>query len=208
MGNTARKFEQEGANISILGRNFQITAPMREYILGKMAKICDLIPQATEVKVLLEIQKEEHKGEIILHFSHFHITVHATKGDVYQAFDECCAKLKGKLRKWKTQIQEHHTKNIFDVEISSQVFDRKKEELFEINDMIEEENFHEIEEEFCPLMVMKRGKKRIATLTVDEASMRFDLSSDPFLVYREEKDQKLKVMWYDKDHELTVLELE
>jgi RecB family endonuclease NucS len=43
---------------------------------------------------------------------------------------------------------------------------------------------------------------------MDEASMRFDLCGEDFMVYREEKDQKLKVMCYDKDHELTVLELE
>ncbi len=208
MGNTARKYEEDDASISILGRNLVVTGSMREHILLRLEKICLMCPPATDIKVYLEIQKEDHKAEIVFHFSHFHVMVHATKPDLYQAFDECCAKLKGKLRKWKTKIQEHHAKRVADVEIDSHVLNRRWEELYEINDMIEEENYHEIEEELRPLKVMKRGKRKIPMLTVDEASMRFDLSGDHFLVYREEKDQKLKVMCYDKDHELTVLELE
>ena len=108
----------------------------------------------------------------------------------------------------ETKIQSHHNKRIADVEIASTVLDRKKEEIYEINDMIEDENLHQIEEELKPLEVKKRGAKKIPILTVDEASMRFDLSGEPFLIYREEKDQKLKAMCYDNDHQLTVLELE
>ena len=208
MGNTARKFEDDSASISILGRNLVVMGSMREHILLKLEKICQMCPPATDIKVYLEVQREEYKAEIVFNFSHFHVTVHATKPDMYQAFDECCAKLKGKLRKWKTKIQEHHAKSFSDIEINSQILDRKKADLFEINDMIEEENFHEVEEELRPLEVTRKGKRRIPMLTVDEASMRFDLSGENFFVYREEKDQKLKVMCYDKDHELTVLELE
>lgn len=208
MADAAKKFEEDDVSISILGRNIQVTAPMREHIHLKLAKIREMCPPATNIKVLLEIQREEHRAEIIFHFSHFHVMVHSTMLDLYQAFDQCCLKLKAKLRKWKTKIQEHHGKNVADIEIDSNILDRRKEALFEINDLIEEETFKEIEEELKPLEVMRRGKRKIPTLTVDEASMRFDLAGDSFLVYREEKDQKLKVMCYDKDHELTVLELE
>lgn len=208
MGNTARQYDDNHAEVSILGRNLQVTPAMREHIHGKMEKIREMCPPATEIKIFLEVQKDEHKAEISFHFSHFHVMVSATSFDLYLAFDKCCLRLKSKLRKWKTKIQEHHGKRIADVEIDSNILDRKKEALNEINDMIEEENFAEIEEDLIPLQVMRRGKKKVSTLTMDEASMRFDLSGEPFLVYREEKDQKLKVMCYDKEHELMVLELE
>jgi putative sigma-54 modulation protein len=208
MANAAEKFDDDQLNITILGRNIQITAPMREHIELKLEKIIDMCEHVTSIKVHLEVQKGEHRAEILFNFSHFHVMVHATTSDIYQSFDNCCAKLKGKLRKWKTKIQDHHAKSLFDTEIYSHVLDRTKEDLFEINDMIEEEMFHEIEEELAPLKVMRREKKRIPMLTVDEASMRFDLEGLNFLVYREESDQKLKVMCYDKDHQLTVLELE
>ncbi|MCH9620960.1 MAG: Ribosome hibernation promotion factor [Chlamydiia bacterium] len=208
MAEGAEKFYEDDISVSILGRNVQVTAPMREHVHLKMDKIREMCPPATSIKVYFEVQREDHKAEIIFNFSHFHVMVHATTHDLYQSFDQCCLKLKAKLRKWKTKIQEHHNKSISSMEIDSRVMDRKKEALFEINDMIEEENFHEIEEELHPLNVLHTGSKKVPMLTVDEAAMRFDLSGEPFLVYREEKDQKLKVMCYDKGHELTVLELE
>jgi putative sigma-54 modulation protein len=208
MANAARKYEEDDVSFSILGRNVQVTAAMKDHVMVKIEKIREMCPPATSIKVFFEVQREQHKAEIIFNFSHFHVMVHASTKDLYQSFDQCCLKLKSKLRKWKTKIQAHHGKNISSVEIDSNVMDRKRQDLFEINDMIEEENFHEIEEELHPLQVMHRGKRRVVTLTVDEALMRFDLSGDEFMVYREEKDQKLKAMCYDKGHELTVLELE
>lgn len=208
MAESARKFDYNDVNVSILGRNIQVTPSMKEHIEVRMDKVREMCPPATDIRVYLEVQKDEHRAEILFHFSHFHVAVHAHSFDLYQAFDMCVAKLKAKLRKWKTRIQEHHGKSISAVEIDSHVFDRKREDLYEINDLIEEENFHEIEEILKPMEVMRRGKRHIPTLTADEASMRFDLCGEAFLVYREEKDQKLKVMCYDKSHELTVLELE
>jgi putative sigma-54 modulation protein len=208
MADPARKFDDNNISVSILGRNLQVTAAMKEHILLRIEKIREMCPPATDIKVYLEVQKDEHRAEILFHFSHFHVAVHAHSFDLYQAFDMCCAKLKSKLRKWKTKIQEHHGKNISQVEIDSNILDRRREAIFEINDMIEEENLHEVEEILKPLQVMRRGKRKVSLLTMDEASMRFDLCGEDFMVYREEKDQKLKVMCYDKDHELTVLELE
>ncbi|MCH9811653.1 ribosome-associated translation inhibitor RaiA [bacterium] len=208
MAEPARKFDDNGVNVSILGRNIQVTPSMKEHIEVRMDKVREMCPPATDIRVYLEVQKDEHRAEILFHFSHFHVAVHAHSFDLYQAFDSCIAKLKAKLRKWKTRIQEHHGKSIAEVEIDSNVLDRNKQELYEINDMIEEENLHEVEEVLKPLAVMRREKRNIPLLTVDEASMRFDLCGESFLVYREEKDQKIKVMCYDKNHDLTVLELE
>lgn len=194
--------------ISVLGRNVVVTGGMKEHIYTRIEKIQTLCPQAESIKVLLEVAKNEQKAEIIFHYSHFYITVSAAMPDIYQAFDKCCFKLRQKLRKWKTRIQSHHNKSVAQIELDSNILDRKKEELNEINDLIEEENFLEIEEELTPPKVMRRGKKKISTLTMDEAAMVFDLTTEKFLVYKEEKDQKLKILCYDKDHELMVLELE
>ncbi len=208
MAEGAKKFDMDDLNISILGRNVHVTDTMKEHVYHKLLKIMELCPLTESIKVFFEIQKDEHRAEILFHFSHFHVMVHATTSDLYQSFDSCCIKLKGKLRKWKTKIQEHHVKNIYSVDINSRVLDRKKQELFEINDMIENENFSEMDHELMPLQVLHHGKKRVPMLTIDEASMRFELEGSTFLVYREESDQKLKVMCYNKDHELTVLDLE
>jgi putative sigma-54 modulation protein len=45
-------------------------------------------------------------------------------------------------------------------------------------------------------------------LTMEEATMRIDLSGDNFLVYRGEEDQKIKVMYVRRDKTLGVIEVQ
>ena len=96
----AKEFD-DNANISITGRNIQATFPMEEHIHSKLEKIREMCPAATNIKVILEVNKDRHKAEIIFAFSHFHLMVHSTTLDLYQSIDQCCLKLKAKLRKWK-----------------------------------------------------------------------------------------------------------
>lgn len=211
MTDRAEEIPSESENpykIHIEGRNLQVTDPMKIHIENKIAKIEAITPTVTEVKIFLEIQKEEHRAEILYNFSHFHIMTHGVMNDMYQAFDLATERLKKKLRKWKTKIQSHHAKKPSEVELSLSVLDRKFENLDEINDMIEEENFREIEEELQPATVVRKIKRKVPMLTVDEAAMRMDLMNNNFLVYRAEEDQKLKVMFVGEKNIMSVLEIE
>lgn len=197
-----------GGKVSILGRNFVVTPAIREHILLKISKIEELTPQVIDVVVHLEIQREEHRAEILYKFSHFYVVVHAVKDDIYQAIDLAASRLRRKLLKWKTKIMHHHGKKLSEVEMDIHVIDRQKEMLLDINDQIEDETQREVEEDLRPAKVVKREKKSVPMLTLDEASMRMDLSDDHFMVYRSEEDQKLKVMYTRKDHTLGILEVE
>ncbi len=199
---------QNKEKVTIIGRNIQVTAPMREHILLKIRKIEELTPNVIDVAVFLEIQKTECRVEILYKFSHFFVMSHAVLDDMYQAIDLAASRLRGKLLKWKTKIQHHTGKKPSEVEMNIHVLDRQKEELFEVNDEIEEEAFHEIEEILHPPVVVKNKKKTIPVLTMEEASMRMDLTDDYFMVYRSEEDMKLKVMYIRRDKTLGVLEIE
>ena len=198
---------EEKYKISIVGRNLQVTYPMHEHIIEKISKIEAITPQVIDVHVHLEIQKNEQRAEILYQFSHFHITTHGVKGDMYQAFDLACTRLKKKLRKWKTQIQNHHSKTLSEIELNLNVLDHSKVELNEINDMIEEETLDHMEHVLDPPKIRSVETRKIPMLTMCEAAMRMELSEEPFLVYRCEEDQKLKVMYLGKDQTLGVLEM-
>lgn len=206
----AESLEMRGGKekVTIVGRNLEITAAIKNHILTKIEKIEAHTPEVIDVAVYLEIQKMAHKAEILYKFSHFYIAVHATHTDLYQAFDLAAAKLKAKLRKWKTQIQEHHGKKISEIEMDISVINRQREILEEINDQIEEETLEEVEKALKPPQVVRKKKKTIPLLTTEEAAMRMDLSHDNFMVYRSEEDLKLKVMYVRRDHTLGILEIE
>lgn len=203
--------------VTIFGKNLEITVPMREHIVARLKKIEEMTPPVIGVHVYLDVQREEHHVEIEYKFSHFRIVVthamarksHSKMDDMYHAIDLACDKLKRKVRRWKTRIQEHHGKKPSEIEERSiQVLDQRTADLNFFNDQIEEENLKKIEEEFRPPLVVKHKKRQIPMLTMEEATMRIDLSGDHFLVYRGQEDQKLKVMYVRRDKTLGVLETE
>jgi len=206
-----------GERITIFGRNLEITSPMREHIISKLKKIEEMTPPIIGAHVYLDIQREDHHVEIEYKFSHFRIVVNhavtkrsqAKMDDMYHAIDIACDKLKRKVRRWKTRIQEHHGKKPQEIEEKSiRVLDQKTAYLDEINDEIEDVTVKKLEEEFAPPKVVKHKKRQIPMLTMEEATMRIDLSGDYFLVYRGQEDQKLKVMYVRRDHTLGILDIE
>ena len=113
-----------GDKITIFGKNLDVTASMREHIIAKLMKIEEMTPPVIGIHIYLEIQREEHRVEIEYKFSHFRIVVshvmvkrsHAKMDDMYHAIDMACDKLKRKVRRWKTRIQEHHGKRPAEIE--------------------------------------------------------------------------------------------
>ena len=206
-----------GDNITIFGKNFEVTPAIRDHIMFKISKMEELTPPTTRVHVYLDIQREAHHVEIEYCFSHFKIVVthgmvlkSATKvDDMYRAIDMAFDKLKGKIRRWKTRIQAHHHKKPFEIEEKSiQVLNKKTQDIDYINDQIEEASTKRFEEEFSLPLIVKHKKRQIPLLTLEEATMRIDLCDDNFLVYRSEEEQKLKVMYVRRDKTLGVLDIE
>jgi putative sigma-54 modulation protein len=199
---------QNKEKVTIIGRNLQVTPAIREHILLKIRKIEELTPNVIDVAVFLETQRSDCRVEILYKFSHFFVMTHAVLDDMYQAIDLAASRLKRKLMKWKTKIHNHSGKKLSEVEMDIHVLDRQKEDLLEVNDQIEDESFIEMDEVLNPAMVVKKKKKTIPLLTIEEAAMRMDLTDDHFMAYRSEEDMKLKVMYVRRDKTLGILEIE
>lgn len=202
-----KEFSKE-EKIIVYGKNIQVTKAIKDHIIDKLVKLEEWVPHILEMKVYLEKQRAENRVEILCLFSHFEAIVHTSKEDMYEAIDIAVHKMKRKLRKWKDKIQDHQAKKPSEIEVDVQILDQSVEDLEEINEQIEDENYKRIIEEFSPPKIVKTHKKSLPILTMDEAAMRMDLSRNAFLVYKNEEDQKIKVMYTKKDHTLGVLEIE
>ena len=209
--------EGNGDHIHIHGKHFSVTEGMKEHILLKIRKIEEMTPPALEVRVYLEVQREEHRVELEYKFSHFRIVIshvstkrsNSKMDDMYHAIDMAFEKLKGKVRRWKTRIQDHHGKKPSEIEERSiRVLDKKTQDIDAINDAIEEETTHRMEEVFALPKIVRHKKRHLPMLTMDEATMRIDLSGDAFLVYRCQEDQLLKVMYVRRDKTLGIIDIE
>ncbi len=200
--------KDEQDKITIIGRNLSLSDAIKKHIYGKLQKLDELTPSVISVVVILELNRELSSVEILYKFSHFKIVTHGVMDDMYMAIDLACSRLRRKLIKWKDMIKSHSDRKFSDVDLGVQVLDVQTEELYDINDAIEEESEQEIEDQLKPPKVVKHKVKKMSILTTDEAAMRMDLSRDRFMVYRGEEDQKIKVIYIRRDNTLGILDVE
>lgn len=197
----AMEFMDEGYSIKITGRHVEVTEAMKQYALEKISKIERFMNRIIDVNVIMDIQKFEHRVEIILKVNHTKITSQATSNDMYVSIDRAVDKLESQLRRYKTKLQDHHAKSLAVVDMNVNI----------IKGMSEEEDFEEIDETantYSAPEIVNKKTIPLKTLTYDEALMKMDLSKDSFMVFRNEADQKLKVIYRRNDGNFGIIEPE
>ena len=203
-----KKFEEEealGYNIFVVAKNFELTEPMRQHVLDKLSKIERFHNHIMDVHVNLEIQKVEHDCIIICHFNQMKVKVEASTTDMYASIDRAMQKLQRLFRKWKGKIQDYHKKPVSMVDLTVNVFRRPPEnEVEEINEEIDAETF----KSWSPHEVKSTEVCLLKTLKTDEAIMKMELSADPFMLFRDETDNQLKLIYRREDDHYGVIQAE
>lgn len=200
----ALEFADQTWDIQITGRNVEVTDPMKDYAMEKISKIERFINRIIDVNVIMDIQKLDHRVEIILTFGHMKITSTASSTDMYASIDKAVAKLEAQLRRYKSKIQDHHARGLAIVDMNVNVLKKPSEEEDFEADM--EEEGAEKDNRFHPHAIIKQESLPLKTLTYDEAVMKMELSGDSFLIFKNEEDQKLKVIYRRKDENYGIIE--
>lgn len=202
------KFAEEealGYNINIIGKNFQLTDTMRKHVWDKLVKIERFHNHIMDVHVTMEIQKVEHVCVIICHFSHFKVKVEARSTDMYASIDRAIQKLQQLFRKWKGKIQDYHKRPISMVDMTVNVHHHPPmDPTEEANEDIEAENL----KNWMPNKVIATESQVLKSLTADEAIMKMELSGDPFMLFRDEVDKKLKLIYRREDEHYGIIQAE
>jgi putative sigma-54 modulation protein len=195
-----KKFQEEealGYRVDIIGRNIEITEPIRTHIWNKLSKIERFHNHIMYLHVTLDIQRLEHVCVLILKIDHTQIKCHAQSTDMYASIDRAIDRLHHLLSRYKERLQDYHQKKPSIVDMRVNVLKRPYNELEEINAEIEAANREKVEEMFPKIIGTET--KPLKTLTLNEAVMKMDLSGDHFLIFRSEEDQKLKVLYRRTD---------
>lgn len=194
------KFSEEdaqGYRVDVIGRNVEITDPIRAYVWEKLDRIEKFHNHILHVHVTLEIQKVEHVCTLLLKIDHIQVKAHAISTDMYASIDKAIDKLGSLLLRYKGRIQDHHKKKLAMVDMQVNVLDQGWDEVAEINAEIDAAN--QKKAPFALPKMLGTETKALKTLTVHEALMKLDLLGDQFLIFRSEEDQKLKVLYRRKD---------
>jgi putative sigma-54 modulation protein len=203
----AAEFADTGYNISVTGRHVLVTDAMKDYALEKVSRIEKFTDRIIDVQIRMDIQRSEHRVDIVMSVGHLFIKSSAASSDMYVSIDNAIHKLETQLLKYKSRLSNHAGKHLSTVDMKVNVLNVPGEDLAEINDEIESENRRQLIDDYRHEIV-KTETKPLKTLTLDEAIMKMDLSGETFLIFRSEEDRKLKVIYRREEGNFGVIEVE
>lgn len=194
----ALEFIDSDYNVTITGRHLEVTDSMKEYAMEKIAKIERFMDRLIDINIIMDIQKLDHIVEIIMKAGNLKVTSQATSSDMYASLDKAFARLSAQLRRYKSKLQDHHAKGHAILNMMVDVFQKPDEEFLDDEDHYQPpKNIpHITQKETLPLK----------TLTVDEAIMKMELSNDHFMLFKNEEDHKLKVIYRREDGNYGIIE--
>lgn len=200
----ALEFVDAAYNIQITGRHVQITDSMKDYAIEKISKIERFMNRIIDVTVIMDIQKLDHRVEIILKAGNVKITSKSVSTDMYVSIDQAVDKLEAQILRWKSKLQDHHAKGhaVLDMTVNVLSPQEIEEELDIDDDNIKDQDLHR----FKPHRVVKQETRPLKTLTYDEAIMKMELSGDAFMVFKNESDQKLRIIYRRNDDHYGIIE--
>lgn len=203
----AAEFADAGYNINVLGRNVLVTDAMKNYAIEKVSKIEKFNDRIIDIQITMDIQKLEHRVDIIMKVNHLKIKSSASSEDMYASIDLATDKLQQRLLKYKKRLQDHMTKPLAAIDMNVNVVNAPDEEEV-INDEIESENRRQVIDSYTPHKVVSKETRPLKMLTVDEAIMKLELSEDNFMIFRSEEDQKIKVIYSRLDGNFGIIEVD
>jgi putative sigma-54 modulation protein len=202
------KFANEGYTVSIVGKHIEITDAIQNYVWEKLSRVERIAEHIIEVTVTLDSQKLEKSCSILMNFIRFHIKVQSSRDNLYAAIDGAVDKLIKLIRRYKTKLQSYRNKDISTVDIHVNVIQALKDDLKAINDEIEAETARIEEERYLLHQVVAKETMPLKTLTQDEALMKMEITDEPFLIFRSEEDQKIKVIYRREDRNYGLVQIQ
>lgn len=201
------KYEHAEFPIHIIGRNVEVTDPMKAYAVNKMNDIVKRFKaRVVEATIVMDIQRYIHNVNYVIEVNNLRIKVSGHTKDMYSAIDQAAGRLDAKLSRYHRRIHEHHDKHVQEREMNVNVVEATFNPIVDLNDEIEEANLIKAEEDLKPHQIVSKETKLLKTLNIPEAVMKMDLSGDAFLLFHSEEDHKLKLIYRRNDGNYGIIE--
>ncbi len=144
----------------------------------------------TDANVIFSKSAHEFVCEAIVHLSTGLTTqakAHAT--EIYSAFDKCNEKLDKQLRRYKRRLKDHHRDRVEPVELSGA----------SSYILAASEDVDDAEPDSLQPMIIAEMETKIPSISVGEAVMQMELVGAPVLVFRNEGNNGINVVYRRED---------
>ncbi len=166
--------------ITVVGRHFDVTEPIKRYVDGKLLKLERFSEKLKGGHVILEIQKFRHIAEITLFLKYVKLTATQESPDMYASIDKAVDNLHKQLLRLNERIKEHKARRPQRGSIFRKFFGIGRED----DEAGPQQKPRVVEREF-----------ETKPMSVDEACMELDLFKDKFLVFRDSRTDKVNVVY-------------
>ena len=169
------------------GRHVDVTPAIRRHVEEHFSKIDTIFNDSTaSAHVIIEVEKNRHKGEILLHWRGEMLTAVDVNADMYQALTRAIAKIEKQAVKLKKKL------------IDRRQGARPLSTLAPDNGQVE-----------TPALagrIINARRYSVKPMTPEEAALRLSEEDDQFLVFRDSETQRLGVIYKRKDGNYGLIE--
>lgn len=208
MNRKAKAAELERAyDITVTGRNVLVTEAMKNYAMEKISKIERFSHRIIDVAVIMDIQKLQHRVNILCWVNNLKVKASASSDNMYASIDKAVDKLIEQLLKHKNRVQDHQSTTHEDIAMNEEVYSPlSDDELLDYNEDIAEEYDKELFEAYRPHKVVSRESKPVKILNLDEAILKMDISGDYFMIFYNEATRQINVIYRRSDGNYGIVE--
>jgi len=175
----------------ITGKHIDIGQSLQTHVQDELGGIlAKYAGRPTDVTVIFSKSAHEYVCETIVHLSTgltAQAKAHAT--EIYASFESCSEKMDKQLRRYKRRLKDHHRDRAQPVELS----DAGSYILASTDDSDES-----AETSDAPVIIAET-KGQIPSISVGEAVMQMELGEAPVVVFHNEKQNRLNVVYRRED---------
>jgi putative sigma-54 modulation protein len=164
------------------GRHVDVTPAIRRHVEEHFSKLDQIFDDTTaSAHIIIEVEKNRHMGEVLLHWREHTLTARDVNADMYQALSRAISKIEKQAVKLK--------KKIIDRKQSAQPLSS----LAPDNGSVEADN--------APATgrIISARRYAVKPMTPEEAVMRLGEDSNQFILFRDADTDRLCVLYKRKD---------
>ncbi|MGM0441597.1 MAG: ribosome hibernation-promoting factor, HPF/YfiA family [Elusimicrobiota bacterium] len=170
--------------VNVTARHLELTPSLKEYAEKKVLKLKKFTERITQVKIILDVEKERHIVEILLNIAQKRIAGKAVAGDMYAAIDLAMDKVTKQLKKKVDKMKEHKNAPSYS-KVANLIWDDTKE--IESEERTEEPKLDEVR------------NMNIKTQTTGEALNSLQERKLNFWVYKEKGEDTFNIVYTQDD---------
>ncbi len=172
------------------GKNFDIGDSLRSHISGRLDReVSKYFDGAVSVQVVIEKQRSLFTAECFLSLSTgLMLNARGEAGDAYSSFDAAAEHLEKRLRRYKRRLRDHHSNHR-----------EPLKETSEAGFIISGGSEHESEPEDDNPIIIAETSQKVQVLSVGEAVMKLDISTTPFVLFRNAGHGGISIVYRRED---------